>query len=203
MAKRRIRFELGKIEISGLKLEIDDDLDAATAAFAAAQQMVAGAIQPAFAQALAKGNRTIEAGAAPADGNTAKAAPSKGTRSGSRRKSSTDSPSNLPQYNHDPVKYGNPDMEWTTAQKAIWVLWVVQESGGATEMTPIQITDWSNKYFREFRTINRQNVLRDLGKEKKKNPPTVGNNPDAGMWFLYDPGKTVAKGLAHAVAPSE
>ena len=206
MAKRRIRFELGEIKISGLKIEIDDELDAATAAFSAAQHLVAGAIQPAFAQAIVKSQqpgKMIEGSTIPTDGEGQRTPAPRNNRSGpTRRKISSGGDKAVLPYTHDPDKYGNPSMEWNTAQKALWTLWAMQESAGIQEMTSGQIVDVFNKYFREFRPPNRQNVTRDLGKEKKKNPPTVGSNPDTETWFLYDPGKTAAKALAHPTAPT-
>ena len=206
MAKRRIRFELGEIKISGLKIEIDDELDAANAAFGAAQHLVAGAIQPAFAQAIVKGQQAgkLIEGTASSVGEGQRTSAPRNTRSISsgRKKPASGSDANVLPYTHDPDKYGNPSIEWSTAQKALWTLWALQESADIKEMTSTQIVDVLSKYFREFSPPNRQNVTRDLGKEKKKNPPTVGFSPDTGGWFLYDPGKTAAKALAHPTGPT-
>lgn len=204
MAKRRIRFELGEIKIAGLKLEIDDELDAATTAFRAAQQLVAGAIQPAFAQALVNGDaKVINGNTGAPEGEPAKLSPSRKAPVRRNRIASSSDPAKVPAFTHDPDKYGNPATTWKVAQKAIWTLWAIQESGGVQEMTATQIADTFNKYFREFRVISPSNVSRDLGSERKKNPPTVGSNPDSGTWYLLEAGKTAAKALAHPTPASE
>ncbi len=204
MARRKIRFELGEIKIAGVKLEIDDDLEPATAAFGAAQQLIAGAIQPALSQALVNAQgKTIEGSVPKSHNGDAAHLPAPAARPGrsrSRAKAVAVESANLPTLIHDPVKYGNPKQDWTTAQKAIWILWIVQESTGRSELTATEVVETFNKYFKEFRTINRQNTARDLGKERKKNPPTVGWNPDTKVWYLYDAGKVVARGLAQLVA---
>jgi hypothetical protein len=203
MSKRRIRFELGEIKIAGLKLEIDDELDAATTAFRAVQQLIAGAIQPAFAQALVSGDtKVINGNTGAPEGEAAKLPPAKKASPRRSRLASSGDPAKIPVFTHDPEKYGNPATTWKVAQKAIWTLWAIQESGGAKEMTTTQIADTFNKYFREFRVISSSNVSRDLGSERKKNPPTVGSNPDSSTWYLLEAGKTAAKALAHPAPTS-
>jgi hypothetical protein len=44
MAKRRIKFKLGEIEITGVELEIEDDREQATTAFSTLQNQLVGVI---------------------------------------------------------------------------------------------------------------------------------------------------------------
>ena len=60
MAKRRIKFTLGEIRISGVELEIEDEREQATTAFASLQSQIAGLIQPVVGKALLGGPQIIE-----------------------------------------------------------------------------------------------------------------------------------------------
>jgi hypothetical protein len=206
MARRKIRFELGEIRISGIKLEIDDELESATAAFGAVQQIVAGALQPAFNQALLGARGAVIDAEQPIAQPLPAQLPSNAAKPKPRPAKNRNAPTpastqDLPALSLDPTTYGNPRQDWTSAQKALWILWAVQESTGKTDLTTTEIVSLFNKYYQQFRTINKQNVGRDLGKERKKNPPTVGWKPDEKKWFLYEAGTTAAKALAHPSSP--
>src|ERR1051325_5601814 len=60
MAKRRIKFKLGEIRISGVELEIEDERDQATAALSALQNQLSGVVQPAVSKALLGASQVIE-----------------------------------------------------------------------------------------------------------------------------------------------
>jgi hypothetical protein len=203
VAKRKIKFKLGKISIENV--EIEDELEVATAIFGQLQTQLAGAVQPAFNKALlSAGGNVFDAVPAPAiNSQVPSSAPPKRTR---KRVASTGAPKNgdgsAPEENiefvHDPGKYGNPTQQWNTANKAIYALWVVEQATGQKELTATQIAGAFNRHYRDFGTILFPNVTRDLGSQRKKNPPPVGNDPNRSpqAWFLYDAGKAHAQRLA-------
>lgn len=106
----------------------------------------------------------------------------------------------LPEWRHDPAKYGAPSQSWSTKDKAIWLLHVLSGSTPTKELSGVQIANVFNKNFRQAGTITSSNVNRDLGTAKVANPPLVGE--DAGKtpsnWFLYDAGTKYAEKLSSA-----
>lgn len=93
-------------------------------------------------------------------------------------------------FKHDADKYGFPKQEWSTAQKAMWLLYTLTNDGITTEMTAPVIAATFNKHFKSFKTILAHNVARDLAKEKGK---TSAVNSDAtknpATWDLLETGK--------------
>lgn len=92
-------------------------------------------------------------------------------------------------FRHDPAKFGAPKQSWTTSDKAIWLLQVVD-----TEMSGAVIVATFNKHFRQAGLIKVGNTNRDLGRLKSKSPAVVGEdttqNPT--KWFLTEEGKRQA-----------
>jgi len=110
------------------------------------------------------------------------------------------------EFRHDPAKYGMPSQQWNTAQKAIWLLYVVRESVGVGEMSAGQIFRTFNTQFRQAKTITRSNVFRDLGKAKLASPALVGEDTTKtpALWFLTDEGVRRAQTLvAESLAPKK
>jgi hypothetical protein len=203
MARRRIKFKLGEIKISGIELEIEDERESATAALNTLQSQLTGAFQPALSKALlGAGAPVIDA---PVNGQASldATAPQKRTR---RRAASSAAPKPVNEavpeqavaFVHDPDKFGNPSQQWNTANKAIWLLWVVEQATEQKELTAPQIADVFNRHYREFGTILSFNISRDLGNQRKKSPAPVGTDPNRNpqVWFLYDAGKAHAQRLA-------
>jgi len=200
MAKRRIKFKLGEIKISGVELEIEDERDQATATFAALQNQLAGVIQPAVSKAFlaADAGHVIDAtvtnsqnGSAPAARKRRKfgpSAPGKAAESGSEPIS----------FVHDPAKFGNPQEGWSTPKKGVWLLWVVEQAASKAQLTISEIVGTFNQHYRQFGTITASNLSRDFGGLRKKNPPPVGvdTTKDPQVWYLHDSGKTWATQLA-------
>lgn len=197
MAKRRIKFKLGEIKIAGVELEIEDDREQATAAFAAVQNQIASVVQPAVSKALLGVGQVIDA--APSNGHSG-ATPSARPK---RRKLSSSAQTGETavepiELSHDPVKFGNPVQGWSTPNKGIWLLWVVEQATARRELTISEIVNTFNQHFRTFGTITASNLSRDFGTLRKKNPPPVGadTNRSPQVWYLYDAGKTLAERLA-------
>lgn len=72
-------------------------------------------------------------------------------------------------WKHDPIKWGHPQRDWSTSDKSIWLLFVVAQATGTSELTGGQIATTFNKHFRQSREINTGQVNRDLGKAKGSN----------------------------------
>jgi hypothetical protein len=197
MAKRRIKFKLGKIEISGVELEIEDDREQATSAFASLQNQIAGIIQPVVGKALLGAGQVIDA--PPANG-AAVSIPRK------RRKLTPAGPAKAGEdpevqtikFIHDPDKFGNPQQSWSTPNKGIWTLWVVEQATGRKELTISEIVNAFNQHYRQFGIISSSNLSRDMAGLRRRNPPPVGadTNRTPQTWFLHDAGKVLAQRLA-------
>lgn len=199
MAKRRIKFKLGEIKIAGVELEIEDEREQATAALAALQNQLAGVVQPAVSKALLGAGATI-IDASPANGQNGSTPPARKRRklsSSTAAKPGSDGAQAIT-FVHDPVKFGNPRQGWTTANKSIWLLWVVEQAVGIKELTVNGIASAFNQHYRDFGIIRPPNVQRDLGNQRTKTPPPVGTDPNRSpqVWFLYDAGKAHAERLA-------
>ena len=199
MAKRRIKFKLGEIRISGVELEIEDDREAANAALSNVQNLLAGAVQPVVSKALLGAGQVIDT--TPTNGQQTSTSVLRKRRklnSSAATKTSEDGAAQPITFIHDPHTYGNPQQAWTTANKAIWLLWVVERATGVKELTVTAIANMFNQHYRNFGTIHKGNVQRDFGLQRTKTPPPVGTdtNQSPQKWFLYEAGKNHAERLA-------
>lgn len=107
-------------------------------------------------------------------------------------------------FRHDPSKYGMPSQQWNTSQKAIWLLYVVKDVTGISELTTGQIYRTFNTHFRQSKTVTNSNVSRDLGKAKLATPALVGEDTtkSPAAWFLTDEGVRRAQALiAESLTP--
>jgi hypothetical protein len=101
-------------------------------------------------------------------------------------------------FKHAPEKYGNPKQEWKTAQKALWLLYVVKEVGGVGELSTRNLVETFNKHFRQSGQITTSNVTRDLGRLKAKGTPApVGEDATKTppTWYLTEEGRKRAQAL--------
>lgn len=99
-------------------------------------------------------------------------------------------------WKHDSSKYGTPKQDWSTADKSVWLLYVVKAETGQAELSATRITKTFNKHFRQAKQILNFNVQRDLGKLKvKKGAATlVGEDTTKSPagWFLTESGEKKA-----------
>lgn len=104
-------------------------------------------------------------------------------------------------WRNDPQKWGSPRQGMSTADKAIWILYVVNQELQIGEMPSKQIADTFNKHFRQAGTIRSQNVSRDLGKRKQLPTPEVGQDTSKGdePWFLTESGIKAAVGIIQSL----
>jgi len=101
-------------------------------------------------------------------------------------------------WRHDPAKYGAPQQEWATADKAIWLLYVVKMETSTAELSAIQIAATFNKHFKQAGVIRNFNVKRDLGKLKiGRGTALVGEDAskNPSTWYLTDAGDKKAQEL--------
>ncbi len=97
-------------------------------------------------------------------------------------------------FQHAPEKWANPSQEWTTTQKAIWLLFIVEKQAQRKELSGVMIASTFNKHFREAKPIQTGNVVRDLKKQKLKTPTLVveDTTKSPSMWYLTEEGKKYA-----------
>jgi hypothetical protein len=102
------------------------------------------------------------------------------------------------ELNHDASKWGSPRQEWSTANKALWLLYVVGKQAGRNELTAHQIEATFNRHFRQAKQILVQNIARDLGKlrsQAKDAPVGEDATMDPSPWFLTEAGQLRAQEL--------
>ncbi|MBN8966918.1 MAG: hypothetical protein J0G95_00420 [Rhizobiales bacterium] len=98
----------------------------------------------------------------------------------------------------DPSKYSTPKQQWKTADKAIWLIHVLQDQGKGTEFSTKTLVETFNKHFKQSGTITTSNVTRDLGRLKANSRPSlIGENTtnSPSTWFLTDEGVKRAHAL--------
>ena len=90
------------------------------------------------------------------------------------------------EWQHDPLKYGNPQQSWNPTKKAIWLLYVVSQERGISQLSAPRITDTFNRKFKQAGTVRGSNVSRDLGKAKTRNPSWAQEDTtkSPSEWFL-------------------
>jgi hypothetical protein len=88
-------------------------------------------------------------------------------------------------------------MTWTSLQKSLWLLYVVENILSKSELTVTQISETFNKHFRQAKTIRPSNVSRDLGQKKIGNKALVGENTTVtpSSWYLTEEGKKFVQNL--------
>jgi hypothetical protein len=210
MSKLEIEFEL-----TGLKLKIKGDSDDVSGKVGDLQRQVQGlmntigsitqgASAPALPPAPASHNGTtspaqkvIEAAAEPSSNGR------KGRTPGPR-KGTPKAPRAEPiDFKHDAEKYGFPKQEWNTAQKGMWLLYVLSSQTGQHEYSAPVLAATFNKHFKSFGSVLAHNLARDLNAQKGK---TGWVNSDATQeppaWLLLEEGKkAMAKLIEESKAP--
>jgi hypothetical protein len=193
MPKLEIEFE-----ITGVKLRIKGESEDVVARATDVQRRLQGAVQ-----ALgAVGDGALSAAPPPAVALPPAApvtldADATRTRRTTRRTSGgTRQKADALELTHDPEKYGFPKQDWTTAVKAMWLLYMLEQQTTHKEASAPAIADTFNKYFREFGVIRQNNVTRDLATLKGKGK-SVNNDPakEPQTWYLLEDGKKEVEAL--------
>jgi hypothetical protein len=212
MAKLEVKFEL-----TGLKFEITGERDDVSAALESLQQQVAALAHSAASTAgaidgrppqngrmltaqLPPGGQSIEAEASIRGALAPPGARLKSKRGGSGSPRST---AEAIQLTHDAEKYGFPKQEWNTANKAMWLLYVVEAQTDQKEASAHVIAASFKKYFKEFGNILTHNIVRDLGSSKKKSLVNSDPTKTPEVWYLLAAGKAAIQALIQNPSTTE
>lgn len=192
-----------EFEITGLKLKIKGDSADASGKVAELQRQVQSLMSTINSLAQ-QGTRVLPPpDNAPSSAKLLEAGPeqtssdnnvsSNGTRRRQPRKNTSLGPrhkADAIDFKHDADQYGFPKQNWATAQKAMWMIYVLSQQGEAKEFSASVIAATFNKHFKSFGMILAQNVLRDLGKEKGKSGAVNSDaSQDPMKWYLLEAGK--------------
>lgn len=204
MSKFRI-----KLKLQGLELDVEGSREDAPLMAQRLSQQFVGLIQP--AAQLVTGDEGSE-GAMPPAGRIAEVADPMSTRAPQRRgrrkrattgatQVGTNGSSPIGEepllWRHDTEAWGAPQQSWTTAQKAIWLIFVAGQNTETKDLSSAQITNTFNRHFKSAGQVLKHNVTRDLSKLKGRrgsviSEDTTGETP---VWFLTNTGGEYAKRL--------
>jgi len=125
------------------------------------------------------------------------ASPKRGKRKPAPTASGSDNGSAI-DFQHSSDTFGNPRQEWKTADKALWLIFVVSRTVDVKGLSTRTIVETFNKHFRQSGAVTTSNVTRDLGRLKSKERPSpVGEDTtkSPSEWFLTDEGNKRAANL--------
>jgi hypothetical protein len=182
------------MKIQNFELEVEGNRDDVPLITQSVGQQFAGLLAP--ATDIVEGEIIEEKSEKPSD--PPKVAPKRTKRSNSGGKKSPKSEENGVSgsallWDHDENRFGSPKMEWNTADKAIWLLYVIGETLNIRELTSAQICTTFNHHFRNTRAIKSNNTTRDLKLRKTGQNLHVGQDND--RWYLTTAGIEHARNL--------
>jgi hypothetical protein len=182
MAKFKMRLKL-----QGLELEVEGERQDIPAITAAVTKQLASIVEPidVIAEAKQVGN-----------GASARALESESTSRKNRRRSATRSTGETAtpvEFRHDSGKYGSPVQGWSVTERAVWMIYVLQEITGVKEYSAAQIVVTFNEDFKAAGKFHPPLLSRELAKAKVAAPAPVGE--DKGQWYLTAEGERQAKEL--------
>jgi hypothetical protein len=198
MPKFELEFEVQELKIAGLRIRVKGDREDAQAAQAIGQRITA-LINPPVTDIIDAEPVTNQQPLFPGIGtaNGKKKSVQRKRPGNSQVSSATNGKELVIDWIHETEKWGTPQQAWKTADKSVWLLYVVNNQLDVKEMTSASITETFNKHFRQSGIISTRYVSRDLGKYKKETPPLVSEDttkvPSA--WFLTDAGIKKAEQL--------
>jgi len=185
MSKFKVRLKL-----QGLELEVEGNRDDVPLIADSVAEQVAGLLKPASniveGEIVTDGHRPQYV-----EGETSE---TKTKQARKKRQSQTQPGSNSKEeavdWSHDPSKWGVPKQKWSTADKSLWILYVVEKAEGIKEMSAPRIATTFNKHFPQAGIVHPPNVSRDLGKLKLKSPALVSEDraKSPSTWFLTEGG---------------
>ncbi len=151
-----------ELKLQGLELKIEGERDDAALISRALGEQMAGLIQPAgplLEGEVVRGVSSTVDSSVVASQNKRKAKRNRAIQA----TSDSEAPVAI-DFVHDPQKFGSPTQSWKTAEKALWLLYVLKEAKEVGETSGRVITETYNKHFRQSGTITVSNVNRDLGR---------------------------------------
>ncbi len=183
-----------KVKLQGLEIEVEGTKEDAPRIAQHLGKQIGTLLQSPAALASGNVSPIIDADVVESQNGTGSTKKKIKKSGGGGTKASADEVSFVPDS-----QYGSPQQGWTTAQKSIWFLYIVEKQASITQLTAYSIAKNFNKYFKVSGAINGGNVMKGLEKERLKTPPTVGADQTSGTskYFLTTAGKTVAEKLAN------
>jgi hypothetical protein len=193
MAKFKVSFEL-----QSLKVNIEGEREDIPVIMGNLGQQIAGVLQP--TANIIDGDAPAKAVQNLAESVNSQIEPkARARRRPSRGAPATASPDDAGVLNwkHDPQKWGTPQQDWSTLQKCLWTLYVIQNELSQSEVAGPTLARTFNQHFKQAGKIHPPNVTRDLGKAKTGKDALVGENTTVSpsTWFLTDSGNQKAQEL--------
>jgi len=194
-----------RLRLQGLEVEIEGERDDAAMITRNLGTQLSGLIKPAGQIVDGGGDDEAESpgGVTPRPVPAIEAPSRKPKRN--RRQSSAASPdgdaSAALEISPAPEKFGVPLQEWKTAEKAVWLIYVLKEQGMGDTFSTRTLVETFNKHFKQSGTITTSNVTRDLGRMKtKERPAWIGEDTTISPsgWFLTEEGRKKAQGFVAA-----
>lgn len=183
-----------KLKLTGFELEIEGNRDELPLIADSVSQQIVGLLEPA--------TNIVEGSTTPSEETRQLNPPlSKRVRRSQRKtQSRKDDLINNEQaidLQIDPSKWGTPQQSWNTANKSIWLLYVIGQEQNVNEISGICLSKTFNKHFRQAKEILVNNVNRDLGKMKVKPKALVAEitNSVPTKWYLTQEGMKFAQEL--------
>jgi hypothetical protein len=194
-----------KLELSGLKLEIEGSREDVPLLTRNIAEQLAGVIMPAARIVEGKaipalGRDSIASSGAvvtqtvPAASRTARKRRSPSVGGGRAQSGGASAPI---LWQHDANTWGNPLLTWKAVDKSVWLLYVAKQVGAAGEMSVNQMVTTFDRLFRTAGKLNVGNIARDFGKLNAEPPSKVQMNGtvEPATWYLTDAGINHAEAL--------
>ncbi|MEZ6124637.1 MAG: hypothetical protein R3C49_15875 [Planctomycetaceae bacterium] len=192
MARIEVEMELTGFRLK-VKAEREDDVARITQQLG---RQLAGMTQP--LAGIVDSPRAIETQTVQESGEAAllQKSAAKSTRK-RNRKTGENGGSQPITWQHDAAAWGTPKQAWTAAQKILWIMYVIGKATGQSEIGGPTIAESFNKSFKQFGTLKKNNMPRDLGALKTKSPAQVLDNTAASpiTWYLTEAGTLEAEKL--------
>lgn len=188
-----------KLKLTGFELEIEGSREDVPLMAQAVGQQMSGLLLP--ASGIVEGEIVEDRNLPQA---TLEAQPKPRKKQVSRRRSPNSTPNGehsvvTTDWRHDPLKWGNHQQDWTTADKSIWLLYVVSKEANVSELPGSEVSATFNKHFRQSGQIRTGQINRDLGQAKglKGKPALVSEDPtkNPSAWYITHEGEKRAQEL--------
>lgn len=195
-----------RVKLQGFELEMEGTRDDVPMIAHNVGQQLAGIIGP--VAEIAQGEDVTETEIAPShtsgNGSSAQVQPPPRKRAQRNRRPSGSSSAprdaseeTAPAWNHDPSRWGVPTQEWSTADKALWLLYVISQETTQRDLSAGMLVTLFNDKFRQSGKIRPSNVSRDFGLLKTRAPALVSDDTTKSTvhWFLTQAGEHKAQEL--------
>jgi hypothetical protein len=191
-----------KLKVTGFELEVEGSRDDVPLMAQAVGQQMSGLLIP--AASIVEGEIVEDKNSSPPSIESQlkprkKKSPRQHSTTSSVQASNGKSGAIAVDWRHDPSKWGTPQQEWSTANKSIWLLYVVSKEASLTELNGSEIAETFNKHFRQSGAIRTGQVNRDLGQSKgaKGKPAMIAENTTKrpSGWYLTQEGEKFAQEL--------